>query len=100
MNPAITQQQARQRAQEDVQDIDALATSQPFSRYWVRRMNDLYHENVATALNAKSAEDREAARHRARLLRELADLPATDRALCEKFLKTPDNPQRQVQQAG
>lgn len=100
MNPAISLQQARQRAQEDVQDIDALSSSQPFKRYWSRRLNDLYHENVATALNAKTADEREAARHRARLLRELADLPAVDRASAEKMLKTPAPSHPMPQQAG
>ena len=100
MNATASHQQARQRAAEDLQDIAALAESKPFSRYWIRRMNDLHADNVNTALNGKTPEEREAARHRARLLHELTQLPAMDRANCEKFLNTPATGKQMPQQAG
>ena len=100
MSPEAQQAQAKQRAQEDVMDIDALSQNQPFNRYWVRRLRELHNAEVLTALEGKTVEAREAARHRAVLLRELADLPAKDRQQCDKFLRTPDSGPRMPQQAG
>lgn len=93
-------QKARQRAQEDIQDIESLAGNSAFNRYWVRRLGELHNVEVNKALHAKTAEEREGARHRAIILRELADMPAQDRQQCEKFLRTPDAGPRLPTQAG
>ena len=90
MSGQITHEQARQHALDDVEDIDALAKSHPFNRYFVRKLNTLYKDALATSLTGKTPEDRERGRHRANLLNELAEMPANDRQTAEKFLRSPD----------
>jgi hypothetical protein len=96
----ITPQQARENAQNDIADIEALAASQPFNRYFVRKLNELYKAAVTEALTGAKAKIRNRARHRANLLDELAAMPAKDRQACEKFLRTPDAQQRGPVQVG
>lgn len=96
----MTQEQARQQAQEDIQDIEALATSQPFNRYWVRKLNALYQAEVEASLTAKTVEERERSRHRSLVLRELTQMPANDRQSCENFLRAQDTSQRGPVQVG
>lgn len=99
-DPTPSLQQARQRAQEDIQDIDALASSQPFNRYWVRKLNARYADEVEASLTSKTVEEREQARSQALALRALTQLPASDRKSCENFLRTPDHQQRGPVQVG
>lgn len=82
-------QRIRQQAQEDVQDIDALAQSSPFNRYWVRRLNELFQHHQKQARLAKDAPKREEHRVTANFLEELTGLPAADRISAEKVLRTP-----------
>lgn len=96
----ITPAQARENAQNEVTDIEALAKSQPFNRYFVRRMNELYADAFNKALTAPTADEREKNRHRANLLTELSEMPAKDRDSAEKFLRTPDRGPDRPTQAG
>lgn len=96
----ISDQRIRQQAQEDVQDIDALASHAPFNRYWVRRLNELYRKETEDALTGKTAELRDGHRYRALLLRELTGLPAADRISAERTLRTPPQAEQRPVQVG
>lgn len=85
----IYDQQLRDAAQRDIQDIDALAKSEGFNRYFVSQLNRLHRENVDMALTAEKPEDREKARHRAVFIRELTEMPAKHRESAEKLLRKP-----------
>lgn len=100
MTTPLTTAQLRQNAQDDLTDIEALSSSQPFNRYFARRLNALYRDAVTVSLTAKTVEEREAARHRANLLNELSNMPAADREKCEKFLRTPEPGPTRPTQAG
>jgi len=83
------QQKIRGAAQQDISDIDALAKNDPFNRYFVGQINRLFQDEREMALTAKLPEDRDRARHRAVLLRELTQMPAKHRESAEKLLMTP-----------
>lgn len=85
----IHDQKIRDAAQRDIQDIDALAKSEAFNRYFVGQLNRLHKENVDAALTTEKPDEREKARHRAVFIRELMEMPAKHRASCEKLLRSP-----------
>ena len=97
----VHEQKIRDAAQRDIADIDTLSKSEAFNRYFVGQLNRLYHDNVDMALKAKGADEREKARHCAVFIKELTEMPASQRQACEKILRTPivdhDKPQRPVQ---
>lgn len=100
MTPVQLQQQAREAAQRDISDIDLLAKNEPFNRYWVGRLNSLFNKERENSLTESTVDLREIARIRAKLLRELTQMPAMDRQSCEKFLSTPLPTERRPQQVG
>lgn len=79
----------REQAQQGISDIDALAKSEPFNRYFVGRLNGLYRKELDFSLSAATVELREKARVRAVLLKELADMPGADRLSFTKTLEQP-----------
>lgn len=101
----IHDQKIREAAQSDISDIDALAESKPFNRYFVGQLNRLYRENVDVSLGigvgGETIEGREKARHRAVFIKELMEMPAKQRQSCENVLRTPivdpTQPQRPMQ---
>jgi hypothetical protein len=95
---ARRQQELRTKAQQDISDIDALAASQPFNRFWVGYMNARYRSELRASLMGGTVDEREKARIRALLLEELTQAPATERLSAEKLLRTPPSgPPRPIQ---
>lgn len=94
------QQQLRAKAQQDITDIDALAKSDPFNRFWVNELNVRYKAEVKTSLTANTLEAREAARSRALALDEISQMPAKIRESAERLLRTPLPQEARPTQAG
>ena len=94
------QQKIRAAAQQDISDIDALAKSEPFNRYFVGQINRLFQEEREKALTGATGKERTKARHRAVLLRELTQMPAKHRESAEKLLMTPPPQDRGPVQVG
>jgi hypothetical protein len=85
-------QREKQRAAEDIADIEALAKTPAFERYWVRRLNERYRTELASALHGGNAETREQARVRAVLLEQITKMPAEDRMAAQKVLERAEDP--------
>ena len=83
------QQLDRQQAAEDLGDIDFLSKCEPFNRYWVRRLNDLYLSRVILSRKGGTPEMREKARIESNLLEELTQMPANDRVTCKRNVDAP-----------
>ena len=93
MTPADTlreQQLARQRAGQDIADIEFLAKCEPFQRYWARRLQDK-HGVVEKSFkyDALTPEQREAKRQQMLAYEEMRDMPNVDRGVCQKLLEAP-----------
>lgn len=76
----------RELATQDIGDIEALSRYEPFNRYWVRRMNDMFQRESENSRKGKAPQDREESRIRSNLLEELTQIPATDRKVAQKLL--------------
>ena len=100
VDPIVADRLKRERAQQDLTDIEALSKSQPFNRYFVAELNRIHTESVEQALSAKSPEDREKGRHCALLIREIMDMPAQHRQIHERFLRSPEPTQQRPVQVG
>jgi len=82
--------QAKEIAVHDLADINALRESEPFKRYWIRRMNER-HAKLATAFkyDKMSHEERENRRQLVLEYEDIARMMEKDEEACQKLLSQP-----------
>lgn len=88
----------RERATQDLGDIEGLQNYTPFNRYWVGRLNALFHSKLTASRKGGTPEAREQARIEANLLEELTQIPANDKKSCQAMLANPPQGMAQPRQ--
>ncbi len=90
MSDTLREQQLfRQRAGQDIADIEALASTPAFGRYWMRRLQDKHAlAEKSFKYDVLSPEDREAKRQQMLAFEELRDMASKDRVACQKILES------------
>lgn len=80
---------SRESARQDLQDIHALRNSEPFNRYFLRRLRQRHAENERNLKYEKmSFEEREACRLNVVFIEGIVNMLTVDEAMARKVLET------------